>query len=567
MVNSDNIILAKSSGLDLKSHTNSVLSTAITLNSLGNYGLDERILRYASIFHDLGKANPLFQENMRTGDFSRVCRHEVSSVLFIKGVPEDIRDIVAWIILSHHKSLSGEKRSFIDRMDCDDTFLSNHIGNISEWGQSVKRFLSDYDIDIQIPTEKECEDILNSYYDKYFELENGYSPYRGVFMMADHFASCYEDDNERTNVLKHLYSILPVDKYSTKDERYPLSLIDSDKTKRHTLVVAPTGSGKTNFMMKRCTKRIFYTLPFTASINAMYLRLTNGEDAEAYKFGLKHASMQNIDFLTEESKNLSNLFGLSLKVCTPFQIMDVLFRAKGYEINIMDLKDQDVILDEIHTYGGLNLTAVVEMVRQLVSIGCNVHICTATIPTVLKNKLLDILGVENTQIVEFTKPELAVYNRHIIHTRNGMDFSEIVERYKSGEKVLVVCNTVARAQNAYRVIKSMVPQCKNLLLHSKLEKKKKNEIERQLMELNAANEPCIAVSTQVVEVSLDINFDVLFTEVADIMSLIQRFGRVNRQRKVIGLLKDIFVCDVDSYLPYNEQVCVRTFEELKKYDI
>jgi hypothetical protein len=50
------------------------------------------------------------------------------------------------------------------------------------------------------------------------------------------------------------------------------------------------------------------------------------------------------------------------------------------------------------------------------------------------------------------------------------------------------------------------------------------------------------------------------------MSLIQRFGRVNRQRKVIGLLKDIFVCDVDSYLPYNEHVCTRTFEELKKYE-
>ena len=44
---------------------------------------------------------------------------------------------------------------------------------------------------------------------------------------------------------------------------------------KHTLVIAPTGCGKTNFVMKRCTKRIFYILPFQASINAMFLRFKN----------------------------------------------------------------------------------------------------------------------------------------------------------------------------------------------------------------------------------------------------------------------------------------------------
>lgn len=567
MVETSEIILAKSSGLDLSSHTNSVLNTAYSLNSLGKYGLDKRILKYASIFHDLGKANPLFQENMKNNDFRRVCRHEVSSILFIKGVPEDIRDIVAWIILSHHKSLSGESRSFIDRMDCDDTFMQNHIGNISEWGKVVKDYLSDYyNIEISVPTVSECENTLNYYYDKYFDLGNGYSEYRGIFMMADHLASCFENDSERILILKNLFSVLPVSKYGLKDKRYPLSLIDGDKSKRHTFVIAPTGSGKTNFMMKRCTKRIFYTLPFSASINAMYQRLSDGEDTETYKFGLKHASMANLDFLTEESKSLSNLFGLSLKVCTPFQLMDVLFRAKGYEINIMDIKGQDVILDEIHTYSDLNLTAVVEMVRQLVALGCNVHICTATIPTILKNKLLEILGEENTQIVEFSKVELKTFNRHIIHTRDSLDVYDAIRRYNNGEKVLIVSNTVNRAQAIYKLIKKTSNSAKILLLHSRYERKRKNEIENLLMTWNRSDEPCIVVATQVVEVSLDINFDVMYTDVADIMSLIQRFGRINRQRNIIGLLKDIYVCNVSSYLPYKEDVCKRTFEELKKYD-
>ena len=94
----------------------------------------------------------------------------------------------------------------------------------------------------------------------------------------------------------------------------------------------------------------------------------------------------------------------------------------------------------------------------------------------------------------------------------------------------------------------------------------KNEIEKTLMEWNSVSEPCIVVSTQVVEVSLDINFDVLFSDVADIMSLIQRMGRISRQRKIIGQLKDVFVCNVPSYLPYNDQVCIKTFEELQQYE-
>ena len=92
------LIKAKSNGLDLSSHTHSVMNSAYIINDMGGFGLDKQILKYASILHDLGKANPLFQSNMETNNFDKVCRHEISSILFINAVPEKIRHEVAYIV-------------------------------------------------------------------------------------------------------------------------------------------------------------------------------------------------------------------------------------------------------------------------------------------------------------------------------------------------------------------------------------------------------------------------------------------------------------------------------------
>lgn len=564
------LIIAKSNGLDLSTHTHSVMNTAYVINELGKYGLDNRMFRYASIYHDLGKANPLFQSNMLTNNFEKVCRHEISSILFCSGIPKDIRDGVVYIILSHHKSLIDDARSLLKMYEERPKELyKNHIGDISVWGEDVKRFLSDYyNIEIEVPTYEECVKIIDYYAENISNLECAWSPYRGVFMMADHFASCYDNDVERLSILKDLFKPVNTDFYNGKNEKYPLSLIESDKTKKHTFVIAPTGCGKTNFVLKRCTERIFYTLPFQASINAMYKRIKNdiGND---YLMGIKHSSMSSVSFLDDRSKELSNLFGLSIKVATPFQLMSPLLGTKGYESVIMDIKGQDVILDEIHTYNSVALYAVIELIKFLKSIDCNIHICTATIPTIFANKILEILGEEDTQIVRLSDDTLKTFDRHIIHTIDSLNYKDIVKRYKSGDKVLVVRNKVTSAKDTYVALKALLPNSKILLLHSRFERKRKSEIEEQLYKFNSENEPCIVVSTQVVEVSLDINFDCMFTDCADIMSLIQRFGRINRQRKNIGVYKDIYIAkwhNEGEYVIYPNDICDKTYNVLSKYN-
>jgi CRISPR-associated endonuclease/helicase Cas3 len=122
------------------------------------------------------------------------------------------------------------------------------------------------------------------------------------------------------------------------------------------------------------------------------------------------------------------------------------------------------------------------------------------------------------------------------------DFStvrdQIVKAAIDGKKVLVVLNTVQAACRMYGIIKEgpVDGDIKMLLLHSRFVQRQRQELEKLAVDKympnpghKGANAPCIIVATQVVEASLDIDADLLFTEPAPADSLVQRMGRVYRR--------------------------------------
>ena len=565
-------IKSKSSGLDLFAHINSVMDTLFTLNEKLKLGLDNNVLRYCAILHDLGKAHPQFQYNMEHNNFDKVCRHEIASIFFNKIVPEDIRDIVTYVVLSHHKSIDKNEERGFEKLWENNEVVNHYVDD--KWGQTVVDFLKTYyNIDTTIPTKEECEQIADEYLEGYRKIGYGYSFYRGIFMMADHLASKYDYDLERTKILEKLYKTPNVEIYNKQDERYPLSLIDIDKTKRHLICCAPCGSGKTNLGLRASCGRVFYILPFIASINAMFNRLKHDMPDELIT--LKHSALKSMGFEENDlSKELSDLFGQSIKICTPFQLMSICFQYKGYESIIADIKGQTVILDEIHCYKDKTQECVLEFINVLKNLDCRVIVLSATLPTILKNAILDILGEDNTQLLELAKEDIESFNRHRVNCVETFDFDTIKKRYDNGEKVLVVRNTRKLASDTFDMLSNLIPYAKMLLIHSGFERWRREDLEKTLYEYNKANEPCILISTQVVEVSLDINFDVMFTDCADIMSLIQRFGRVNRQRKAIGTIKDVFIVKNNrfTYGPYKNwtdddtSICDNTFNVFMNID-
>ena len=210
-------------------------------------------------------------------------------------------------------------------------------------------------------------------------------------MAADHMASAMETAFEMP--LDKLFIKPDLSFYNRQSELYPLSLISSDSKKMHTLVTAPTGAGKTDFLLRRCRGRVFYTLPFQASINAMYDRIKSDLSNTNAQVHLLHAAsnLKVKDGKIEESI-MQRHVGASVKVLTPHQMASVVFGIKGYEAMAMDLKGCDVILDEIHTYSDVMQSIVLRIIEILVALECRVHVGTATMPTVLYQKILQLLG-------------------------------------------------------------------------------------------------------------------------------------------------------------------------------
>lgn len=391
-------------------------------------------------------------------------------------------------------------------------------------------------------------------------------------MAADHMASAMETAFEMP--LDKLFIKPDLSFYNRQSELYPLSLISSDSKKMHTLVTAPTGAGKTDFLLRRCRGRVFYTLPFQASINAMYDRIKNDLSNTNAQVHLLHAAsnLKVKDGKIEESI-MQRHVGASVKVLTPHQMASVVFGIKGYEAMAMDLKGCDVILDEIHTYSDVMQSIVLRIIEILVALECRVHVGTATMPTVLYQKILQLLGgADAVYEVKLDPLTLQSFNRHQIYKLDDKkeSYDVIASAIESNSKVLIVCNQVKRAQKLYESIEELYPDVKKMLVHSRYKRSDRAKLETKLREdfNQLENIPCIVVSTQVVEVSLDISFDIMITECAPIDALTQRFGRINRKRTrdTIGHYKPIYVIapseDDKEALPYSLDVLKDTFSVL-----
>ena len=399
-------------------------------------------------------------------------------------------------------------------------------------------------------------------------------------MGADHFASASIFETEKH--LSRAFGTPNLEFYQRSHPLYPLSAKDTSSIKKHTMVVACTGAGKTDFLFKRTKGRVFYTLPFQASINAMYKRVAKDlhETNPDLDIRVLHASSSVVQRKgAEEETVLQSLFGSSIKILTPHQLAAIAFGMKGYEALLLDLKGCDVILDEIHTYTGVSQAIVLKLVEILKSIDCQIHIGTATMPTILYQKISALLGDDLLE-VKLTDEEMDQFDRHTVHKLNAIDESiEIIESAISRhEKVLVVCNRVAEAQEVYRSLKDRFSELDILLLHSRFKRGDRNQKEKELIgldenghptwEYNTSSKACIVVSTQIVEVSLDISFDLMITACAPIDALIQRFGRINRKRthETIGKTKPVYVIappqNKREALPYDLDVLNRTYEVL-----
>lgn len=583
-------ILAKSQhygNLTLLEHTQQVTQAIEKFAPYFAFGFDVSLARKGAILHDLGKAHPHFQRKIQgvngvsiaeNQEWDFVHRHEISSLAFLPLFENYEWDILIDLVIAHHKSIENDSsgRGILDLDQNDRYWRENHLKDWEQWRGYGLAIAKQFDLPVREIPLQEAREALD-YVAAYCETKKtGWSPYRGLLKASDHFASAFMHQTEIK--LKPLFEIPDLSFYDQpkrKSSIYPLSQVPTDDYRKHTLVVAPTGAGKTDFLLRRCRGRVFYTLPFQASINAMYDRIRATVPNEDIR--LLHATSKIVAKNRLDEQILQPLVGSAVKILTPHQLAAMVFGTSGFESVMLDVQGTDVILDEIHTYSDYSRAMVLDIVKTLLRLDCRVHIGTATMPSVLYQELFNLLGGKDAVYeVKLSEKFLETFNRHkVFKLPDETDIPGLLRQaFKSKEKVLVIYNTIGKAQTAFEDFIEIFPDIPKMLIHSRFRRGDRVSLEKQLKtefngdgstEFGNGLSPCLVVSTQVVEVSLDISFDRMITQCAPLDSLIQRFGRVNRKRdeQTIGKYKPVhIIAPSGNVLPYQMDVLKASFEQL-----
>ncbi|MCW5896730.1 MAG: CRISPR-associated helicase Cas3' [Bacteroidetes bacterium] len=570
----------KNGGTTLLNHLKQVAAVAERIAEAAS--MDNRMARLGGYLHDIGKAHPYFQRKLQNSvrdEFSIPFRHEIASLFFLPLFSHEEWIPLVDMIIAHHRSIRQDAREQgildLDNLEGSEAVFERHVEGWDEWSPSAIHILRELGIPTRAISKEEALEAFRFVVDHCSGKQLAWSKWKGLLVGADHFASALNETTERhvTN------TFLPPDLSAfcrRSNPLFPLSLISVDDARKHTLVVAPTGAGKTDFLMRRCKGRVFYTLPFQASINAMFERFREQLPEETEIRVLHAASALTVKSAKSyEEKVLQDKVGAAVKVLTPHQLASLICGTRGFETIAIDIMGNDVILDEIHSYSGIAQSMVMEIIKVLSKLECRIHVGSATMPSILQKSILKLLGgKKKTYAVSLSEGVLTTFDRHIICKHQSFDgtIESIREALDENKKVLVVCNRVDAAQQRFERCKRLFPTVPQMLLHSRFRRQDRSSHEMKLREqFDAVEGACLVVSTQVVEVSLDISFDMMVTDCAPLDSLIQRFGRVNRRRTAESVqrrvLKEVHVIeppkDSRECLPYDREVLVASYAQLQ----
>ena len=487
----------------------------------------------ACLLHDTGKIPDGFQQMVGNPRPARPWgeRHEVYSLGFaahaLSHLPGDERDWIMLGVATHHQPLQGD-RSLRGRLRTtyrtsgDLIAALGHVDPVAaselcEWlaaetgtaGTAVPG-----PDEIARAAHRQLKALIDQWTDPF-----GSTPDRdltgvlvqGAVTLADHVASAGTG----------LLLCQPV------DASYPKSLASrlrhdgktlfphqqqAHAAAGHMLLRAPTGQGKTEAALLWASTqvehlrestggvpRVFYTLPYLASINAMSDRLRKELDPDgqgllgvahsrAASYYLQRAADDDCSSVHQPGGELlareaaraiardraTRLFREPVRVGTPYQLVRGALAGPAHASILIDAANSVFILDELHAYEPRRLGMILAMVRLWTRLGGRVGVVSATLPAAVADLLTMALG-GRPQIVEppaaWTWPvrhRLALRTEHL--TAPG-SVTEITGRLQADQSILVVANNVADARDLYQKLAPAVTgrhgKDAALLLHSR----------------------------------------------------------------------------------------------------
>ena len=185
-----------------------------------------------------------------------------------------------------------------------------------------------------------------------------------------------------------------------------------------------------------------------------------------------------------------------------------------------NLQNAIIIFDEVHYYEKHTLNVLLSLFSILRKMAIPHLLMTGTAPEFLLQKLNDSYTLIKDDIgLEFQPFYLEKRAESLINSGTVASeiIAEIIQDYKSNYKIFIILNTVKRAQIFYKMLKTALLNIESkpriILYHSRFAFKDRVKKEKEIHKLVDTG-PCLVIATQVIEISLNISCDVMYSELA-----------------------------------------------------
>lgn len=272
-------------------------------------------------------------------------------------------------------------------------------------------------------------------------------------------------------------------------------------------------------------------------------------------FGDKESGLLAAEWFTYKKRGLLAPYGVG----TIDQVLLAVLQTKHFFVRLFGLAGKVLILDEIHAYDSYMQTLLGRLLTWLAACGTSVILLSATLPSRTRQALLSAYSVGRGQPAPTEGAPVAYpritwvtegggSSRHItgganrnlalryLNHASEAWIGELKAALSDGGCAAVILNTVTRAQTVYQQLKNHFSKDELLLFHARYPFDERMARERRVLERfgpEAADRPhrAVVVATQVIEQSLDLDFDLMVTDLAPVDLLLQRSGRVWRHQR------------------------------------
>ncbi|MBL1261214.1 MAG: CRISPR-associated helicase/endonuclease Cas3 [Thiotrichaceae bacterium] len=365
-------------------------------------------------------------------------------------------------------------------------------------------------------------------------------------------------------------------------------------TRGLTLVEAPTGSGKTETALAYAWRlldngladSIIFALPTQATANAMLKRLevcaslifndqpnlvlAHGKSEFNEDFWqLKNSYQQRTEQGREEARvqcaewlstSRKRTFLGQIGVCTVDQVLISVLPVRHKFVRGFGIGKSILIVDEVHAYDSYMYGLLGEVLTQQQIAGGSALLLSATLPFQQRNALSKTWGGRLSheekppyplvthvdmdgkttffELPQSQQPEERVVAIEVVAKSQLLPDDDLIQQMiqaaKKGAQVVFICNLVDVAQNLAKQLKNKSDVTVDLF-HARYRFCDRQTIEKQVLDKYGKEgkraQGSILIATQVVEQSLDLDFDWMITQLCPVDLLFQRLGRLHRHER------------------------------------